>query len=187
MTTIGAAWEYTHCLAENEGALPHGWEPLNMERGLSPGTSTVTVKSINSQIDIFTHMTREFRQILDTTAAGIVGVNNLGLLQGMQLVLAFNPEAAVLATKDGWSKQDVRQYIFEKARQPLSDWKRLGDNWLAREIFPEAKTESEDYMMRMFPQPEDIIIIVVGGPGKHSVWWTGGQGRTVTKSINKWR
>jgi hypothetical protein len=187
MTTIGAAWEYMNCLAENEVALPVGWEPLNVERGFPKNTSTVSVKAINSQIDIFGHTAREFRQILDTLAAGIVGINNLGLLQGMELVIAFCPEAAALATKDGWSKHDVRQYVFEKAKQSIRDWKRLGDNIQMIETFPEAKTESDDYMMRMVPEPEDIVIIVVGGPGKHSIWWPGGQGKTVTKAIDKWR
>ena len=187
MTTIGAAWEVTNCLAENEAALPAGWEPLNVERGFPKHTSTVSVKAINSQIDIFGHAAREFRQILDTVAAGIVGINNLGLLQGMELVLAFGPEAAVLATQDGWSKQEVRRYVFDKAKQSLRDWKRLGDNIQMIETFPEAKTESDDTMMRMILKPEDIVMIVVGGPGKHSAWWPGGQGKTVTRSIDRWR
>ncbi|MFH1652143.1 MAG: hypothetical protein ABID87_08620 [Chloroflexota bacterium] len=187
MTTYGAAYEYTNCLAENEEALPPEWVPLNVERGQPAGTSSVTVEAINCQVDIFHHAALEFRQILDTAAASITGVNNLGLLQGMELVLGLNPEAAFLAAKDGWSKEDIRQYIFEKARQPLRDWKYLGDNTMAFALYPEVLTEPEDSLMRMIAEVKDIIIIVFGGPGKHSVWWPGGQGKAVTKSIDVWR
>lgn len=186
MTTIGAAWEFTNCLGENEEALPKGWVPLNAEYGFA-GVSTVTAKAINSQIDIFAHRSTEFVEILDTTAASIIGINNVGLLKNMQLIVGLNPEAAKLASKDGWSKQKIRQYLYEKARQPLRDWLRLGDNFIMRDLFPEAKTAPEDYMMRMIPNPEEIIIVVVGGLGKHSVWWPGGHGQAVTKSIDQWR
>ena len=42
-------------------------------------------------------------------------------------------------------------------------------------------------MMRMIPDPDDIIVFVSGGAGKHSQWWAGGHGRPVTKSIDYWR
>ncbi len=185
MTTIGAPWEYTMCVGENEKALPEGWQALNIERGF-PDTNTVTVKCVNSQIDIFSHNALELIQVLDTIAAGIVGINSLAILQSQGVVIAFCPEVAALAVSDKWSKQSIRQYIFEKARQPLHDWKYLGDNWVARDLIPESKNESEEHLIRMIPSPEDILILVVGGAGKHSQWWAGGHGRAVTKSIDKW-
>ena len=111
----------------------------------------------------------------------------MSVLLGMEVVLNLTPEAAALAGKDGWTKKDIKQYLFDKARQPLRDWKYLGDNKMTYVVYPEAKTESDDYMMRMMPTPEDIIIISAGGPGKQSVWWGGAQGKAVTKSIDKWR
>ena len=186
MTTIGGAWEYTSCLGENEDSLPHGWAPLNSELGM-PGANTVTVKAINSHVDIFFHSALEFRQVLDTTAASITGINCMGILQGHGVVFCLCPEAADLAARDNWSKEDIKQYLFENARQPLKDWKRLGDNIVASEMMPESMIESDDYLMRSIPDPEDIIIFVAGGPGKHSDWWPGGHGRAVIKSIDKWR
>ena len=186
MTTIGAPWEYTMCLGENEDALPEKWEALNAERGF-PDANTVTVKCINSQIDIFSHNALDLKQVLDTIAAGIVGINSLAVLQSQGVVIAFCPEVASLVHKDKWSKQAVKQYIFEKARQPLKNWQYLGDNWVARDLIPESKLESKESLIRMIPQPEDILIIVAGGAGKHSHWWAGGHGRAVTKSIDKWK
>jgi hypothetical protein len=185
MTTIGAAWEYTNCLAENESALPDGWQPLNVERRVTG--SAVTVKCINSQIDVFSHQSGDLRQVLDTIAAGIVGINSLAILQGQGVVVALCPEVADLASKGRWSKQDVKQYVFEKSRQPLRTWKYLGDNMVASELMPECKTESDSYMMRMIPKPEDILVLVTGGPGRHSDWWPGGHGLAVTVPIDKWR
>lgn len=186
MTTLGGAWEYTNCVAENEAALPSGWQPLNVELGFPADTSTLTVKIITSQLSIWGHRAQEFKQIMDTLAAEIVGANGVGAIRGGGVLLALGPEHADLAGKDGWSKEDIRQYLFEKARQPLKNWKYLGDNLQAREFMPEVKTESDDYMTRMILKPDDIMIIVAGGPGKHSMWWPGSNG-TLTKSIDKWR
>jgi hypothetical protein len=186
MTTIGAGWEFSNCAGENEQSLPRSWPPFNIEVG-HPGESTVTVKSVSSQIDVFHHVTSEFKQILDTIAAGVVGINNFGMIKGHGLIIFFNPEAAVLADKDLWSKEKIREYIFEKARQPLKTWKKLGDNIMHSEMLPEAGKVSEEYMMPMLSSLEDIIIFVVGGAGKHSTWWSGGQGKAVTRSIDKWR
>ena len=186
MTTVGSPWEFTMCVAENEKALPPGWEAINSEKGF-PNRNTVTVKSINSQIDIFSHMAPNFKQVLDTITAGIIGINSLAILQSQGIVIALCPEVADLAARDKWSKRELKQYLFENARQPLRNWKYLGDNWVARDLIPEHKNESEDYMIRMIPKPEEIIVFVTGGPGKHSLWWPGGHGSAVTKSIDKWR
>ena len=186
MTTIGAGWEFSNCAGENEESLPHLWSAFNIEAGY-PGESTVTVKPVGSQVDVFHHATSEFRQILDTIAAGVVGINSFGMIKGHQLIIFFSPEAAVLVDKDLWSKENIRKYIFEKARQPLKTWKKLGDNIMLSEMLPETSKESEEYMMPMLSSTEDIIIYVVGGAGKHSTWWSGGQGKAVTKSIDKWR
>lgn len=186
MTTIGAGWEFSCCAGENEQILPAPWSPFNTETGFA-GESTVTVKPVSSQVDVFHHVTSEFKQILDTIAAGIVGVNNFGMIKGHQMVIFFCPEAAALAEKDLWSKEGIRNYIFEKARQPLKIWKKLGDNMMHSEKYPETGKESDEYMMQMLSSAEDILIFVVGGAGKHSAWWSGGQGKAVTKSIDKWR
>lgn len=186
MTTIGAGWEFSNCAGENEESLPCSWSPFNTEAGY-PGENTVTVKPVSSQIDVFHHVTIEFQQILDTIAAGVVGINNFGMIKGHEMTIFFSPEAAALAGKDRWSKESIRKYIFEKAKQPLKSWKLLGDNILLSEMLPESVKESEEYMMPMLTNPEDIIVFVVGGPGKHSAWWSGGQGKAVTRSIDKWR
>ena len=100
MTTFGAGWEFAACVGENEEELPESWLPLNVEMGFANGTNTVTVKAINSQVDVFFHHTSEFKQVLDTIAAGIAGISSLGVVTGMQVLVAFNPEAAQLAEKD---------------------------------------------------------------------------------------
>ena len=53
MTTFGAGWEFAACVGENEEELPESWLPLNVEMGFANGTNTVTVKAINSQVDVF--------------------------------------------------------------------------------------------------------------------------------------
>jgi len=186
MTTIGAPWEYTMCLGENEDGLPKGWSPLNEDRGF-PRVNTVTAKCINSQVDVFCHNALHLDQIIGTIAAGIVGINSLAILQGQGIVIALCPEVADLAGKDRWSKTAIKQYLYKKARQPLQLWQSLGDNFVASGLMPEASTEAADYLMRMIPQPDDITIIVTGGAGKHCQWWAGGHGEPVTKVIDVWR
>ena len=72
MSTFGHPGRYTYCIGENEEASP--WPPYHAERGLEPGTSTVTLFAGEAPHGISDHSSRSAR-----TLAGSLGLSMAGL------------------------------------------------------------------------------------------------------------
>ena len=69
---------------------------------------------------------------------------------------------------DGLSRADVQRFVFEHARLPLGTLK-LGGMWGIHDWprWMHAITD-DDALVPQVPSPEDVMVIVAGGPGKHS-------------------
>ncbi|MFT7601136.1 MAG: hypothetical protein ACI8TP_004087 [Acidimicrobiales bacterium] len=176
-STQGQPSKYAFCVAENEAESP--WEPLHIERGFDPDQSTVTVVGCENPHNINDHVSSDPEGILVTIAGSMasMGSNNAYLHGGP--VLAFGPEHAAVVASGGLSKDDVRNYVFENARVSRQIWERGG---MAKMI--------DDPFIGVDPvpvirQPEDLIIMVVGGFGRHSSWLPtfGNSTEAVTKPI----
>ena len=185
-STQGTPAKYTFCAAENETANP--WGPLHVEHGFAPEDSVVTVMACEGPHNIQDHGSISGLGIL-TTAAGSLreaGSNNI-LTHGGQPMVVFGPEHAATVARDGYSKDDVKRFLWERARLPESDWspdwrteamrERLLDEIGRADAIPIARHWS------------DINVIVAGGAGKHSSWiptFGAGLTNTVMRRI-EWR
>lgn len=176
--------KYTYCIAENEDASP--WQPLHVERGFAPQTSTVTLvcgEAPHCITDNYnTHPIDLLIGYADSMAT--LGGNNLSS-QG-EPVLVMAPEHAAYIARAGWSKDDVKRFLFERARKP---WKLVGPrgkskgptfpNWVDRRD-PEA-------LVPIVTHPEALLVIVAGGEGQKSMWipTPGAQTLSVTEAIRE--
>ncbi|MFC2002022.1 hypothetical protein ACFLUZ_05950 [Chloroflexota bacterium] len=176
MSTQGQPCKYTFCIAENEDDTP--WEPLHVERGFEAATSTVTVASAENPHNINDHFAINSEQLLSTIVSTMTNAgNNNVLVQHGQPILALGPEHAATLAKDGFSKSDFKAYIHEKARVPRKEFHE-------RTIERYYSHLAEDALIPITPKKEDIIVIVVGGPGKHTSFLpTLGESYSVTKAI----
>jgi hypothetical protein len=86
-------------------------------------------------------------------------------------LVVIGPEHAQTMARDGFTKRDVQEYIFENARIPLSRWSTEYVQGLFRDKFPEryADADAETTLARFAPNPESVIVIVAGGPGKFTM------------------
>ncbi len=176
-STQGQPSKYSFCVAENEAESP--WEPLHVERGFAPGDSTVTVVGCENPHNINDHVSTDAEGVLTTVAGSLanMGSNNAYLHGGP--VLALGPEHAAIVAAAGLTKDDIRQYVFDKARVPRAIWERGGMAKMADDPF------AEDESVPIISKPEDLIIVVIGGFGRHSSWLPtfGDSTRAVTKPI----
>jgi hypothetical protein len=163
--TQGSPAKIAYCVAENEADSP--WEPLHVEAGLPPGTSTVTVFGCEGPHNIQDHYSNTALGVLLTVAGamGQAGSNNL-LGRGWPL-LSLGPEHAATIAKEGYTKQKVKDFLFEHARFPLA---RLGLEYRRQQIERWGVVDAPDTMVPIVRRAEDISIIVAGGAGKHSSW-----------------
>jgi quercetin dioxygenase-like cupin family protein len=175
MSTQGAPSKYTYCVAENEEENP--WQPLHVERGFRPDQSTVTVLAGEPPHNINDHTGRSGDEILTLSAGAmaITGANNA--YTGGETLLALGPEHAATMARDGMSKADVVEWLRQRALIPLERY--------THDTLIERFGAIPDGPVPMVRHPEDLAIIVLGGPGKHSSWIPtfGGTTHSVTKLI----
>jgi hypothetical protein len=162
--TQGSPAKIAYCVAENEEANP--WEPLHVEHGFSPETSTVTAIGCEGPHNIQDHFSYTGLGILKVIAGAMGQAGSNNILAGGHPVLSLGPEHAATIAHDGFSKRQVKEFLFEHARFPLS---RLGDEYRAHLIQRGAK-DTPDTMVPAVRSPDQLTVIVVGGAGKHSCW-----------------
>lgn len=175
--TQGQPAKYSYCIAENEAESP--WPPLHVERGFEATHSTVTVTGAEGPHNINDHVSDHADGILATVAGAMsdMGSNN-AYLYG-QPTIAFGPEHAAILAAGGYDKDAIRRHVFEHARLPRELWQRGGMAGMFPDLFPDAP------MKPIIKCPEDLLVVVVGGFGRHSCWLPtfGDTTRAVTRLI----
>jgi hypothetical protein len=182
--TQGHPGKYSYCFAENEAASP--WDPLSVDRGFPRGTSTVTVCASEAPHNINDHGSATPEGILMTVAgtAATVGSNNVYL--GGEPLVVLGPEHAATVAGGGWSKADFKRALWERARVPLSRFDPSNIERFAV-IHPAGfKDRPPETLVPITREWSDIMVVVAGGAGKHSVLIpTFGATRSVTQRIEE--
>ena len=157
--THGSPAKYSYCFAENEAESP--WDPFQVEKGYLKDESTVTVMAAESPHNVNDHRSKTAEDLLDTIVhtAATAGCNN-SHVPG-ELLVIMSPEHAATISKDGWEKEDVKNYIHENALLPTV----LGDRG-GRKLDDEWVINGE---VRITRSPSDVILLVAGGPGRHTM------------------
>jgi hypothetical protein len=180
--TLGHPGKFSYCLAENEAASP--WPPLHVERGFAATASTVTVVAAEAPHNVNDHGSTTADALLLALAgtAATTGSNNIYL--GGSPVVILGPEHAATIAGSGWSKADLKRRLWERARVRLD---RFSAENLARFsiIAPERFVgRPPDAEVPWCVSPDDLVVIVAGGPGKHSsVIPSFGATRSVTVAV----
>ncbi len=179
--TQGQPGKYSFCCAENEEANP--WEPLHVERGFGPGESTVTVVGAEGTMNMNTH-SKDAPELVRVIAETIIHPPSNEYVHGGEPWLLLGPEHAEVFRRGGLTKAQLKRALWEASRMPAG---RLGTKELQRardsrthelgELAPET-------LVPVSPRPEDVQIVVAGGPGTHSVYVPCfGNTRAVTRAI----
>ena len=178
----GHPGKYTYCIAEYEKANP--WQPLHVERGFKLEQSVVTVVNAEAPHSMTENIQTDPAEIMRTFASSMatLGVNNLYSQGHPVLVLGLEHVQHIAAA--GWSKQDIKNALFERARQPWGVMKNRGKSKGPR--FPEFVDRNDDNsMVPIVGAADDLIVIVGGGAGGKSMFLptAGGQSLSVSRLI----
>ena len=177
--TQGSPAKIAYCVAENEAENP--WEPLSVEAGLAPDVSCVTAFGCEGPHNIQDHYSATGEGVLRTVAGAMGQAGSNNLLGGGWPLLSLGPEHAATIARDGFSKRQVKEFLFEHARFPLA---RLGADYRRYQIARRGAVDAPDTMLPIVRAAEDISVIVVGGAGKHSAWQpTFGDGTRPTRRV----
>ena len=185
MATAGSPAKFTFCVAENEAASP--WEPLHVELGFPQDASTVTVIAAEGPHNINDHESITAEGILTMTAGTMTITGSNNAYYAGQPCVAFGPEHAQTVAGGGMSKADVKKWLFERATLPMSRFSQEGiERRFRRKLSDQYANAPLDAPVRMFTKPDDLIVIVTGGAGKHSAYIpTFGNTRSVTQPLRR--
>lgn len=184
--TMGHPGKYSFCIAENEAANP--WTNLRVDRGFDPEESTVTVIGAEAPHNINDHESTSAGGLLTTIVGTMAqtGQNNVHYQEGEPLLI-LSPEHAETIASEGFSKDDVRCLLYEEARIPLYRFSAENiERRMVRKYPKQFKNRPLDTRVPIAQSSKDIMILVAGGGGKHSMYLpTFGGTRSVTCAIKR--
>jgi hypothetical protein len=159
--TQGQMGKIGFCIAEDEEVSP--WEPLHVERGFRPEQSVVTVIGSDAPLSISDHRSRtpdDLAWVLAWAAASAWSTNWWPLEEPSVFVIC--PEHAEMFRAAGWTKQQLRQFMFEAVHKPAGELRR-------GETTPFVHAADPGLQVPKWASPEAIVLIVAGGEaGRYS-------------------
>jgi hypothetical protein len=171
--TMGSPSKYSFCFGEAENENP--WVPLHVERGFNENESTVTMLALDSPQNVNDHRSKTAERLMETIidTAAVAGCNN-SHVPGEVLII-MSPEHAKTIADEGWSKKDVESYFHENTLVPVElgdrGGRKLDKKWVVNGNIPLTRN------------PDDVILVVAGGPGRHTMICNGFG--SSTKSITE--
>ena len=159
--TLGHMGKVGFCVAEDEETSP--WEPLHVERGFAPDQSVVTLIGSDAPQNISDHRSRtpeDLAYVLAWAAASAWSTNWWPLAEPSVFVIC--PEHAEMFRAAGWTKQRLREFMFEAVRKPAGELRR-------GETTPVVARADPADLIGKWASPEAIVLLVAGGEaGRYS-------------------
>jgi hypothetical protein len=176
-STLGHPGKISFCLSEDEENTP--WLPLAEERGVPQHASAVTVMAAGAPRQILNEWTTQPEEILDTYVGEIkANMRHYSIWPG-NYAIVVPPQLRAHFDRAGWSKADVRQYVYAKARIYRREWADCGKSAVVG--------DKGDREHAALVSPEHLLVIAAGGPaggfGAVIPPWLGKTSQAVTLAI----
>ena len=162
-STQGSPAKYAFCFGENQEQSP--WEPFHLRRGFAADASVVTAMPGEAPHNINDHASTTGVGLLTTIAGTISQVGANSIYCNGPIFIVLGPEHAQTLHRDGWSIADMQADLHVRSRVHISRVSAENQESYATMGRPLV---GEHYPMTQ--SPEDILILVAGGPGKHSAY-----------------
>jgi hypothetical protein len=176
-STIGHPGKFSYCVAEDEE--DSSWLPLHAQRGLPPEASAVTVMAAGAPRQIMNEWTTEPEDILETFAAEMRANMRHYSIWGGNYALIIPKQLREHLQAAGWSKADIADRIYERARIHRREWAECGKGAVVR--------DRGDTEYAALESPDQLLVIAAGGPaggfGAVIPPWLGTKSRAVTLPV----
>jgi hypothetical protein len=154
-STLGHPGKLSWCVAEDEeGAAP--WRSLAAERGIPADVSAVTVFAASGPRQIMNEWTTDPVELLTTIVAEMKATMLHYSIWAGNYAVVLPPQLRAVFHGAGWSKGDIRSFVFEHAVVRRSDWERVGKAAVVSD-------RNRDVEYRALREPDDLLVIAAGG------------------------
>jgi hypothetical protein len=164
MSTFAHPGRYTYCIGEHEEASP--WESLAVEHGFPAEESVVAVLAADAPIGVYDQRSRRASDVLATIAGTLAVVSHHKMTHWGDTLVVLGPEHAQVVGDDGWSKSDVRRFLWEHLQRRVRDLipGRDGGEGLPEHVLKKfAQPETDETLVPKFRSPDNLKIVVAGG------------------------
>jgi hypothetical protein len=169
--TQGTPAKYTLCIGENEEDSP--WPGLHTEYGFAASDSTVTAMVVRSVLHIEARHTTVPEQ-LGLDLAGTLARTGALIHETLSGCLVLSPGHAQLFAGAGWSKRDLREFVYQHAARTREELAAVGKDavsgstrWRLPADHPEAVADRHAEAGRPDPvhvltSPDALLVVVAG-------------------------
>jgi hypothetical protein len=178
--THGHPGKLSYVIAENEQESP--WTPMHVDRGFRADQSTVTVLAADGPRQIFNQLSSTTEGVL-TTMADDMRISG-GVVGQTYYVVLLAGEHMEIVEREGWSKTDVKRYLFENTMNTYAHLRRT-------QRFPMPIKPGDETRIRPLVSHEDMFFILPAG-GKAGAfssyipgWAKASWSRMVTKEVRR--
>jgi len=178
--TLGHPGRLSYVIAENEAESP--WPPLHVERGYRPQQSTVTVMAAEAPHQFYNQLSSSPEGVLATLCDDMrISGNVMGQ---PQYVLVLAGEHMRTIHRGGFSKADIRQFVFAHTQNSYAHLKRTN------RMTGALQDGDEGRMRPLVESPEDVLVVAAGGrAGAFSAyipgWGSKRSSQAVTKEVQR--
>jgi hypothetical protein len=175
-STLGNPGKISFCFAENESVSP--WEPLHVERGYAAGQSTTTVFAAESSIQTYNQLSRDPEPLLFGMADALANMGSMNIIGQQNVFVVFGGEHTEVLRNSGWSKREVKQFLYDHAGRKIADLKRAG------RLPGDISKDDEASRRHVVQDPEAIVVVCAGGEaGSFSACITGWGSSSSTQAV----
>jgi len=149
-------------------------------RGIpNDGTSAVTVMAAMAPRQIMNEWTTDPKEILETFAAEMRANQRHYSIYGGNYAIVIPKQLREHIQGAGWTKRDIAEYVYERARIRRAEWGDVGKGAVVRDRGESVYTALES--------PDHLLVIAAGGPaggfGAIIPPWMGHKTKAVTAAI----
>jgi hypothetical protein len=174
--TLGHPGRLSYVIAENEADSP--WTPLHVERGFRADQSAVTVMSALAPHQFYNQLSNTAEGVLETLCDHM-RISGAPMAQPHYAIVVAGEHMRTIAN-DGWSKADIRRFVFENTQMPLAHLRRY------HHIPGEIKAGDDTRMRPLVESPDDLLVVAAGGrAGSFSAYVPGWSSKRSSQAVTK--
>ncbi|MFC1970542.1 hypothetical protein ACFLV0_01200 [Chloroflexota bacterium] len=161
-------------IAEDEDRSP--WNPYHVDRGFQRSTSTVTAMAwMNLSYQLLTTGVKAEPHLngISYYMGKATGATTLNFQEHQSFVILISPSNAQIIARDGYSREDVKQYITENARLTVGEideelrfcltGSHTVHSYVEEGKWPKSLDLRPDEMISFILSPELLHVVVCGG------------------------
>jgi hypothetical protein len=172
-STLGHPGKYTFCIAEHEEASP--WAPYHVEQGYRPDDSTVFCIATEGPHSVTNHVANDPQGVLDSLVSAMSTIAHNNAVSSGSCAVVIGPEHAATIAGAGWTRSDVRRYLWSHTTNTFDDISFQGRyGKIYNRNLPRWYRRESGARIPIVPSPDDIHLFVAGGEaGRFSAFLPG--------------